>query len=186
MENGGTLDLSCSVLPETAEDAAWLHRALRSGQLRRVSFRGCVFPHDTVANHAAFVSRLGSSGLAAAVEWMDLRGLRPDEAALLSLVASLAHHKKMELVVGAVPKSLGLKLLERAGTNVSLGFGGDAELALVRGRRIDFAAVAELVKSGETAKIGGIRSECDDAVDRTLVASKSACARPKKPWEKDK
>ncbi len=178
------LDLSCSVLPETAEDAAWLHLALRSGQLRRVSFRGCVFSHDTVANHSAFVSRLGSSGLSPAVEWIDLRGLRPDEAALLSLVASLAHHKRIELVVGVVSKSVGLRLLERAGANVSLGFGGDAELALVRGRRADFAAVAELVKKGETAKIGGIRSECDDAVDKTLVASKPAGTRPKKPWEK--
>ncbi len=175
--------MSCCVLPETAEDAAWLHLALRAPGLKRVSFRGSVFSHDTVEAHSAFVRRLGSCGLATSVEWLDVRGLRPDDDALVSLVASLAHHKKIAVAVGLVSKTVGMRLLERAGSNVALGLGGDDDMAMVRGRRADFAAVAELVKQGKEKSIAGIR-EVDDKADKTLVASVSSAERRKKPWEK--
>jgi hypothetical protein len=177
--SGDFLDLSCCVLA----DEAWLYHVLKSPGVKRISLRGCVFEPDNVGLHNAFVARLGSIGLASSLEWIDLRGLRPDEGPLLAFVASL-HQKKIEVLVGVVNKTLGLKLLDRASSSVALGF-GDSNVAFVKGRRACFALIAELVKKGETTQISGIRSDIDDTVDPSVERSKTTTKeKPKKPWQK--
>ncbi len=173
------LDLSCCVLG----NEAWLFSLLRSSYLRRISVRGCVFDPDSVASHSAFVSRLGSMQLSANLEWIDLRGLRPEEDALISFVSSL-RQKKIQVLIGVVSKTVGLKLLERASSSVSLGFGESENVVFIHGRRADFAAVAQLVKNGQTSEISGIRTDIDDSADPKQPIVKTRSERPKKPWEK--
>jgi hypothetical protein len=170
------LDLSCCVLG----DEDWLFQVLRSSQWKKISLRGCVFDPDSVASHSSFVSQLGSIGLSNALGWIDLRGLRPEESALLAFVASL-RQKRIHVVIGIVSKSVGMNLLNRASNNVMLGFG--EAVVFVPGRRADFAAVASLIKDGKDSEIAGIRTDIDDSADPKQKTSEKRSERPKKPWE---
>lgn len=184
VNDDSVLDFSCCVL---AADNPWLLNLLRSVSLKEISLRGCVLEPDTVDAHSQFVSRLGSIGLSDSLELIDVRGLRPSESSLCSFVASLGQRGKIKVLIGVVSKQTGLKLIERASSNVSLGFGDSVNVVFVHGKRAAFAAVGELVRNGKQSEIRGIRSDIDDAADpaqRVVESSKSLKPRPMKPWEK--
>lgn len=157
--------------------------AVGVGRPGRLILRGCHFGEGV----------LRGLGMAlGAAPWpleVDLCATQLNDWELDSFVASMGHFPRKFLLPAEHSAEQRRRLCSLAPAVAMLSWGGsfDQDSQFVRGSKMDFAAVAQLVQQDRQHEIFGVRSDIDDSPDPNgAEGSRSTMERPKKPWEKSK